>query len=157
VDFLLPEFKFIVGLLLKYKVNFMLIGGYAVIYYGYERTTTDLDIWLEPDNANRDKLMSALAEFGISKKSLNELSKTDFARPQLFFFGEKPRRIDFLTKIKGVKFEEAAAKVNHFAYADLQIPIIHYHHLILSKITNERPQDKADVEMLQKIHKLRQG
>src|ERR1051325_4420892 len=102
----------------------MLIGGYAVIYYGYERTTTDLDIWLEPSNSNRDKLLSALMEFGISKKSLNKLLQEDFTQAQVFFFGEKPRRIDFLTKIQGVQYSEAAVQINHFAYADLKIPII---------------------------------
>ena len=155
MDFLLPEYKQLLTLLLKHNVNFMLIGGYAVIYYGYERTTTDLDIWLEPDNSNRDKLLRALTEFGIDDKSTNTLSKEDFTTPQLFYFGNRPRRIDFLTKIKGVTYKEAAAEINHFAYNDLKIPIIQYHHLIRSKITNERPQDKADVEMLQKIRQLK--
>lgn len=155
MDFLLPEYKQLLILLLKHKVRFMLIGGYAVIYYGYERTTTDIDIWLQPDNANREKLIQALSEYGIGKKSQNELRKADFSQPQLFYFGDRPRRIDFLTKIKGVTFDEAIAEVHHFVYADLKIPIIQYHHLIRSKITNERPQDKADVEMLQKIRQLK--
>lgn len=155
MDFLLPEYKNLISLLSKHKVNFMLIGGYAVIYYGYERTTTDIDIWLQPDNVNRDKLIAALAEFKIGKRSLAELAKTDFTQPQLFYFGIRPRRIDFLTKIKGVTYEEAASAIQHFVYADLKIPIIHYHHLIRSKITNERPQDKADVEMLQKIRQMK--
>src|SRR3990172_10614958 len=128
MDFLLPEYKQLLVLLSKHKVNFMLIGGYAVIYYGYERTTTDIDIWLQPDNENRDKLIGALSEFGIGKKSADELAKTDFTKPQLFYFGKRPRRIDFLTKIKGVTYDEAIAEVNHFVYADLKIPIIQYHH-----------------------------
>ena len=89
MDFLLPEYKQLLTLLLKHNVNFMLIGGYAVIYYGYERTTTDLDIWLEPDNSNRDKLLRALTEFGIDDKSTNTLSKEDFTTPQLFYFGNR--------------------------------------------------------------------
>lgn len=60
---LLPEFKLLLLLLKKHGVNFMLKGGYAVIYYGYERSTNDLDIWLQPQNDNREKLIEALKEF----------------------------------------------------------------------------------------------
>jgi hypothetical protein len=56
----LDEHKAILLQLLKYKVDFMLIGGYAVIYHGYGRTTGDMDIWLKPDNENRDKLIPVL-------------------------------------------------------------------------------------------------
>jgi hypothetical protein len=55
MDVMLREHKAFLLLLLKYKVEFILIGGYAVIFYGYERTTADMDIWLRPDNKNRDK------------------------------------------------------------------------------------------------------
>ena len=54
MDILLPEYKALLLLLKKNDVSFMLIGGYAVIYYGYERTTSDMDIWLEPTNANKN-------------------------------------------------------------------------------------------------------
>ena len=73
----------------------MLIGGYAVIYYGYERSTNDLDVWLQPENENKEKLIAALHEFGVSKESLKNVSTLDFTSTQFFFFGEKPRRIDF--------------------------------------------------------------
>lgn len=153
MDFLLPEFKKIILLLLKHDVKFMLIGGYAVIYYGYERTTGDMDIWLQPDNDNRDKLCKALTEFGINPDDILQISQSDFSQIQFFFFGKKPRRIDFLTKINLVNFDEAFTKANHFPLADQMVPIIHYQHLILSKISNSRPQDKADVDELQKIMK----
>lgn len=155
MDILLPEFKELLLLLNKYKVNYMLIGGYAVIYYGYERSTTDMDIWLKPDNENRDKLLLALKEFGIGNESLTQVSKTDFTQIQCFFFGQKPRRIDFLTRISGVTYAKAEEKVNYFPLKDEKVPIIHYNHLILSKICNERPQDKADVDRLQKINQFK--
>lgn len=155
MDILLDEYKKLLLLLVKHKVDFMLIGGYAVIYYGYERSTTDMDIWLKPDNNNRDKLIPALKEFGIKSVDLEKLSSADFKTIQFFYFGTRPLRIDFLTKISGVGFEEAAAQANHFPLADKKVPIIHFNHLILSKITNERTQDKADVEELQKIQALK--
>ena len=155
MDILIPEFKELLLLLNKHKVNYMLIGGYAVIYYGYERTTTDMDIWLKPENENRDKLLSALREFGIGKAGIEQVSKADFTQIQCFFFGVKPRRIDFLTHISGVTYTEAEEKVNYFPLKDEKVPIIQYHHLILSKICNERPQDKADVERLQQINQFK--
>ena len=152
MDILLPEYKQMLLLLVKHDVNFMLIGGYAVIYHGYERSTTDMDIWLQPDNKNRDRLILALSEFGIEQENLNKLSTKDFKEITFFYFGERPRRIDFLTKINGVSYEEAEKELLSFPFENIQIPIIQYYHLIRSKIANNRPQDKADVEMLQKIH-----
>jgi hypothetical protein len=155
MDILVPEFKELLILLVKHKVKFMLIGGYAVIYYGYERTTSDMDIWLKPDNENKDKLINALKEFGILNDDLNELTTRDFTQIQFFYFGSKPRRIDFLNRISGVTFEEAEKVVNYFPLKNVKVPIIQYHHLILSKISNERGKDKTDVEELQKINKFR--
>lgn len=148
---LLPEYKHLLALLVKHHVDFMIIGGYAVIYYGYPRTTIDLDVWLKPDNDNRSKLIEALKEFGVSTDSLNKLSGTDFNGTHCFYFGEYPIRTDFLTKISGVNYSDAAHKVNYFTIEKQKIPIIHFEHLILSKISTDRIQDKADVEMLQKI------
>ena len=155
MDIMLPEHKQMLLLLNKHKVNFMLIGGYAVIYHGYERLTTDMDIWLQPDNNNRDKLIDALSEFGIGNASLSQLAKINFNEASFFYFGERPRRIDFFTKINSVTFDEAAPVVNHLPLANILVPVIQYHHLILSKIANNRPQDKADVDMLQKINQFK--
>lgn len=114
-----------------------------------------MDIWLQPDNENRDKLIPALKEFGIGNESLLSISQLDFTGIQFFFFGNKPRRIDFLTQISGVTYKEAIKEVNHFPLHNENIPIIQYHHLILSKISNKRSKDKADVEELQRINKYR--
>lgn len=95
MEILLPEFIQLLGLLNKNKVNYMLIGGYAVIYYGYERHTTDMDIWLQPTNANRDKLIEALKEFGIGSKSIRDISKLNFAEIQFFFFGKNLAELIF--------------------------------------------------------------
>lgn len=157
MDILLPEFKQLLLLLNKFKVTYMLIGGYAVIYYGYERNTTDMDIWLKPENDNRDALISALKEFGIEDESLNKISFLDFTSIHCFHFGHRPRRIDFLTHINGVPFDQAEKKINYFSMADEKIPIIDYHHLILSKISNKRPQDIADIDQLQKINQFKKN
>ena len=153
MDILLPEYKALLLLLKKNDVSFMLIGGYAVIYYGYERTTSDMDIWLEPTNANKQKLLLALREFGVLDEDLNRLTKLDYSKHQFFFFGKKPRRIDFLNFITGVTYQEAIKEANLFPLKNEKIPIIQYHHLILSKISNNRDKDKADVSELQRINR----
>jgi hypothetical protein len=155
MEILLPEFRQLLLLLKKHHVDFMVVGGYAVIFYGYSRATTDIDILLKPDNQNRTKLIAALTEFGISGKSLDQLKVTDFTGIQFFYFGKKPGKIDFLTRISGVKFDEAELQVNHFVLEKQKIPVIPYQYLILSKITTDRIQDKADIDMLQKIREKR--
>lgn len=155
MDIMLPEHKDLLKLLLKHQVNFMLIGGYAVIFHGYERLTTDLDIWLKPDNENRDKLINALKDFEIGQESLAQLSNTNFEEISFFHFGQRPLRIDFLTKVSGITYSEAEPEIKFFPYDEIQVPVIQYHHLILTKISNNRAQDKADIEMLQKINRFK--
>lgn len=155
MDLFLEEHKKILLLLLKNSVDFILIGGYAVIYYGYERTTGDMDLWLKPTNENRDNFINALKEHGVEPNALDTLSKMKFTEPQVLYIGKKPNKIDFMTKIQGLSFEEAADKKVLLSLEGQHIPVIHYDHLIISKMLMGRSQDKADVEMLQKIQRLR--
>lgn len=144
--------------LIKHNVNFMLIGGYAVIHYGYERTTGDMDIWLQPGNENRDKLLKALEEFGITDEGITGLRKMDFTHPlNVFWFGSPPRSIDFVTLVSNVRFEDAVKKVKFLLLEGEKIPVIHYDHLILSKLASSRLKDKADIEELERINKYRKS
>lgn len=70
MNIFIPEHRDILFALVKHEVAYMLIGGYAVIHYGYERTTADMDIWLQTGNENRDNLIKALEEFGITDESI---------------------------------------------------------------------------------------
>ena len=155
MDILLEDHKSFLISLLRHKVDFMLIGGYAVIHYGYERTTADMDIWLKPDHQNKEKLIIALRQFGIIEEDLLQLRKIDFKEASVFSIGEKPNKIDFLTQVQGLTYDVADSQKLYFPLKDRQIPIIQYHHLIQVKMISGRPQDKADVEMLQKINQFR--
>ena len=158
MNIFIPEHREMLFALVKHEVAFMLIGGYAVIHYGYERTTSDMDIWLQPGNENRDKLIKALAEFGITDEGIAQLRTMDFTNPlPAFWFGDPPRTIDFITLISSISFEKAMKEVKFFLLADKKIPVIHYDHLILSKSTSSRLKDKADIEELQKINKHRKN
>ena len=158
INVLLDEHQQMLSALIKHQVKFILIGGYAVIHYGYERTTGDMDLWLQLGNENRDKLIMALADFGIEEEGLDILRNVDFSNPiQAIHIGTPPRSIDFLTSISNVKFEDAINKVNYFLLEDMNVPVIHYNDLILSKLTSNRLKDKADIEELQKINKYKKN
>lgn len=155
MNILIKEHQQLLSVMLQYGVKFLLIGGYAVIYYGYERTTGDMDIWLQPSNDNKQPLLAALRKFGIEAEDVEAVAAIDLTQPQLFFVGEVPRRIDFLTKITNIEFDEAFAAANHFTVEGRHVPVIQYHHLILTKMTTGRAKDKADIEELQRIRKYR--
>jgi len=153
MDILLEEHKRFLLLLLKHEVEFMLIGGYAVIYYGYERGTADMDIWLKPTNENRDKFIDAAMEHGISVETAKALKSMDFESAKVLTIGNRPSQIDFLTKVQGLTYDEADKKKRMFPLKDKFIPIIQYNHLIIMKMITGRPQDKIDVDMLQKLNR----
>lgn len=142
--------------LLRNNVNFMLIGGYAVIHYGYSRTTGDMDIWLQLGQENKNKLLKALAEFGIETDDLDQLKEMDFDNPMpVFFIGEAPRRIDFITAVNNLRFEEAIIEVNYFPVDNIRIPVIQYQHLLLTKLGTSRAKDLADIEELERINRYK--
>jgi hypothetical protein len=101
-------------------------------------------------------LINALRDFGIIDEHLETLKKMDFTNPvPVFYFGEIPRKIEFITLISNVKFEDAIQHVNYLPVENEKIPVIHYNDLILSKLTSNRLKDKADIEELQRINKYR--
>lgn len=137
--------------LLEARVNFMVVGGYAVNYYGYNRSTGDIDLWIKPDNTNRDKLLEILTGFGFDKTGIKKLRHTDFQKTFVFSIWEKPYKVDFLTHISGVDFGDADSRKVIGNFQGLSLPFINLQDLIISKITTTRLRDKADVEELQKI------
>lgn len=156
MDIFLEAHKQFIILLQKHQVDFMLIGGYAVIIYGYERGTGDLDIWLKPTNSNKAKFIQALREHGVLEVTLNIVNGFDFeGDARAMNIGIEPNRIDFLTKVHGVVFDEVYPMKMMLPLKDFQVPIIRYEDLITMKMLTDRLKDKADVEELQKINRYR--
>ena len=141
--------------LLQEDVDFISIGGYSVIFHGYNRTTGDIDIWLRPDNDNKKKLLPVLRDFGFDEVELNEVASIDFTKHMVFSIGEYPEKMDFLTRINLVEYEEADKQKISAEVDGLIIPFIHLNHLVLSKMNTGRPKDKADVDKLQQIERSR--
>jgi hypothetical protein len=157
MDIFLDEHRKFLALLLKYDVEFLLIGGYAVIVYGYERGTGDMDIWLNPTDANKRKFMNALQAHGIQPALIDKVGKLDFSEVHMMHLGERPIRIDFLTRVHGLDYPEANEKRQFVQNGELRVPVIDYEHLILVKMLSGRPQDKADVDMLKGINRHKKG
>jgi hypothetical protein len=147
----------VLSLLIKHQVDFIVIGGYSVIYHGYARTTGDVDIWIRPDNLNKEKLLYVLAELNLSDESVQHASSFDFTKPLVFHIWQAPEKVDFLTHITGVNYEEADQQRIIAEIDGLLIPFLHFNHLILSKMTTGRSKDKTDIEELQKINRHRKG
>ena len=155
MNIFLKEHQLLLEKLINAGAEFIIVGGYAVNYHGYNRTTGDLDLWIKPGNKNRDILISVLKEFDFQTESLDKLHNTDFSEPFVFNFWEKPYKVDILTKISGVSFDEAYKKKIIENFGGLSIPFLNFNHLVLSKMTTNRLRDQADVEELQKIMKLK--
>jgi hypothetical protein len=155
MNILLDKHKQIVIELLEEKVDFILVGGYAVIYHGYGRITGDMDVWLKPDNENKLKLIKVLQKNNISKEGLEKIKNTDFTEVVVFHIGKPPEKVEFLTKIGGVNFDEAFSHRTFFQLKEHHVPVLHLNDLIANKLLSNRLKDKADVEELQKIHQLK--
>jgi len=140
----------------KQKIEYLVVGGYAVNYYGFRRTTGDIDLWIKPDNGeNKQRILLSLTNLGISNDIIVRLQEKDFTTPIVFVDGKEPYKIDFMTHISGVIFDEAWNQKIIANIDGLDIPFIQFNHLILSKISNNRPKDKIDIDELQKIQKLK--
>lgn len=146
-----PEHIMVLDALLRYRVRFLLIGGYAVIAYGYTRTTGDLDLWIDPSNQNKVALIDSFKYLKFDDSELEILNQMNFNEATVFSMGTVPQKIDFLTKVSHVDFNDAYTKVVLMEFDDLLLPLVHYNDLVLMKMTTGRLKDQADVEELQKI------
>jgi predicted nucleotidyltransferase len=141
------DYKEMLQCLSEEDVKFLLVGAYALAVHGFPRATKDIDffVWATPKNAA--SLMRALAKFGAPTEGVAE---SDFsAEGVIFQIGNSPRRIDIITTIDGVKFEQAYANRKTFSIEGLHIPVISLEDLITNKRASGRKQDLADVEKLE--------
>ena len=153
MNIFVEEHQDIIKLLLKCEVDFLLIGGYAVIYHGYRRNTGDLDLWLKPSNSNKEKFVKALKEADFNDRTLNGVSELNFEGTLMFTLGEEPQKIDFLTRISGLEYEDAEKNKVVGDIDGMRVPVVHMNDLVIAKLSTGRQKDKLDIEELQKIAK----
>jgi hypothetical protein len=145
-----PDFRDLLRALSDAGSRFLVVGAYAVSFHAEPRATGDLDIWIDstPDNAAR--VYSALASFGAP---LSELSESDLATPDVVFqIGVAPRRIDIMTSITGVQFEEAWPGRVEATYGGVGFPMIGIDSLTKNKRALGRPKDLLDLDLLRRHH-----
>jgi predicted nucleotidyltransferase len=128
------------------KVNYLLIGGYPVGFYGYPRATADMDIFIATDKENAIKMTEVLREFGFSMPEITaELFQT---KDKIIRMGNPPLRIEILTSISGIDFEKAFAERVIKNVDDIPVNFISLEHLKANKKASGRHKDLDDLEHL---------
>jgi len=129
------------------KAEFLIVGAYALAAHGHPRATGDIDVWVRRSDDNAKRVWRALVRFGAP---LADLKLEDLKTPDLIFqIGVEPRRIDIVTSITGVEFDEAWPDRKEVEIEGLKIPVIGRSHLLKNKKALGRPQDLADVAWLE--------
>ncbi len=140
------DFKEFLRLLNDQRVEYLLIGGYAVGYHGYPRATADMDIWVARNPSNSDKLLAVLKAFGFDNPALSP--DLFLKENQIVRMGVPPVRIEITTGISGVDFEECYAKRVIDELDGVEVSLIDLEHLKINKKASGRHKDLADLENL---------
>jgi hypothetical protein len=144
---LIQHYRDILAELSAAGAEYLVVGGFAIAAHVLPRSTGDIDVWVRADPANAERVWSALAAFGAP---IAGLSAADFATPGFGFqIGVVPVRIDILTEIDGVSFDEAWAEREHLVFEGVTVPFISFDHLLRNKRATDRPKDRADVVLLE--------
>lgn len=142
------DFKEFLIALNESEVKYVLVGGYSVVFYGYQRVTGDLDLFLEPSEENYSKLMIACANFGLPG---NLIDKNHFINPNetdVFTFGRPPVAIDLMVKLANFTFEEIYNQAPWEEIDEIKMKVIHINHLRIAKKIAGRYKDLDDLEHL---------
>ena len=142
-----PDFKDMLSCLKGAGVEFIIVGAYALAAHGLPRATGDIDIWVRnsPDNAR--KVIAALKGFGAPT---SDISEEDFTSPDVVVqIGVEPCRIDLLTRISGVEFDEAWGNRIGITIDDLEIYVLSKADLLRNKLATGRDKDRGDIAWLE--------
>ena len=131
------------------SVEFLVVGAYAVAGHGVPRATGDIDLWVRPTPDNAARVWRALERFGALR---SRVSPESFTQPDVVYqIGLPPNRIDFLTTIDGVAFDDAWAEKVPCVVSGIAFNMLSLRHLLENKRATGRPQDLADVARLQSL------
>lgn len=143
---LAPDFKEFLRLLDSEKVEYLLVGGYAVGFHGYPRPTGDLDVWIAISRINGERVRRAIAQFGFPGGGA-ELA--EFLAPdQILRMGVPPLRIEVLTGVSGGQFAECYQRRIETTIDDVRVSVISRDDLIANKRAAGRHKDLNDIEQL---------
>jgi predicted nucleotidyltransferase len=142
---LYPDFRELLESLNSAGVKYLVLGGYAVIYYGYRRATDDLDIWITVEPENARKVSAVLRQFGGFPASKVKPSMFQ-ERGKVFIFGREPVRVDILTAPSGLDFDTSYERRNTVDWDGVKVPLISFEDLRANKRASGRPKDIADLD-----------
>ncbi|MEJ5376284.1 MAG: hypothetical protein WHX93_06875 [bacterium] len=140
------DFRDLLALLNAHNVEYMIIGAYALAYHGAPRYTGDLDLFVRPDLDNAQRILKALQQFGFASVGLKVQDFTEADR--IVQLGVPPVRVDILTSITGVAWEEAASGWVEGMFGDVPVHYIGRKELIRNKRAIGRKKDLADLEAI---------
>jgi hypothetical protein len=141
-----PDYKDMLSALSEEKVEFLIVGAYALAAYGLPRATGDIDILVGSDPENSKKVYQALKRFGAP---LSHVTPETFAETDVIYqMGVAPNRIDLLSSITGVSFRDAWSHRQVKQVEGLNLFVLSLEDLILNKSATRRPKDKVDLEWL---------
>jgi hypothetical protein len=142
------DFEELSGAFLAHDVRFVIVGAHALAWHARPRYTKDLDLFIEPNADNAGRVVIALEEFGFGGLGI---APADLDTPgRILQLGVPPTRVDLLTRIDGVSFEEAWESRVIGTYGAIQVPFIGFEALVRNKERSARPQDLADLEVLRR-------
>ncbi|HRZ80073.1 MAG TPA: nucleotidyltransferase [bacterium] len=142
------DYKELLELLNGKKVEYLIVGAYALAFHGHPRFTGDIDIFVNSTDENARKIIEALNEFGFESLGLEP---DDFQEPDnIIQLGFSPIRIDFLTSIDGVTWDEALNGAVTGTYGDIPVKYLGKNEFIKNKKASGRLKDLADIEEITK-------
>ncbi len=143
------EFKELFASLNARGVEYLVVGAYAMAFHGVPRFTGDVDVLVRPTKENATRLLAALDDFGFGSLGL---TVADFSDPdQVVQLGVAPLRVDILTSITGVSWEEADRNKGNTTYGGVPVPFIGINEIIANKRAVGRTKDMADVQLLESV------
>ncbi len=141
-----PHFEELLKLLEKNKVEYVIVGGYAVAFHGYPRFTKDIDIFFNKSDKNIATIQKALISFGFPEQ---DIPQELFKEPgNIIQFGVVPLQVDIINEIDGVSFQEAYKNCVRGKYGTVEVNFIGRTQLITNKLKSGRAQDSIDAEKL---------
>ena len=141
-----PDFRDLLALFNAHRVDYMIVGGYALAFHGAPRFTGDVDIFVKPDPENAQRVLDALGEFGFKS---GDLTRADFESPdKVVQLGIPPVRVDIITSLTGVSWEKAFSGKASGTYGDVAVYYIGREEFLSNKRAIGRKKDLADLEAL---------
>lgn len=141
-----PDFKDFLKLLNLHQVKYLLVGGYAVGYYGYPRATADMDIWIEISESNAEKIKNAFLDFQMSPEAISK--ELFLKKDTIIRMGIPPVRLEVITDASGVNFSDCYSRKQRIEVEGIPVNFISLQDLKINKKAVGRHKDLEDLEHL---------